>query len=66
VITIGVGENYDFYKTQTPEVILNKIDNEVRKDEVLIKFSRKGNNNQKVRIVNRIKEAQRIFGNKDS
>ena len=66
VITIGVGEHYDFYKKQTPQAILLKIDNEVRKDEVLLKFSRKGGNNQKGRIVNRLKEAKRIFGNKSS
>ncbi|MEY3881832.1 MAG: hypothetical protein RIQ94_2628 [Pseudomonadota bacterium] len=66
VITIGVGEHYDFYKNQNPKEILSKIDNEVRKDEVLKRLSRKGGNNQKGRIVNRLKEAQRIFGNKDS
>jgi hypothetical protein len=66
VITIGVGENYDVYKNQAPKVILDKINNEVKKDKVLIKLSRKGGNNQKERIVNRLKEAQRIFGNKDS
>lgn len=65
VITIGVGEHFDFYKEQTPEIILNKIDNEVREDKVLIKFSRKGGNNQKGRIKNRLREAERIFGNKN-
>ena len=63
VITIGVGENYDHYQSQPPEIILNKIDNEVRTDKVLIKFSRKGGNNQKTRIINRLREAQRIFSN---
>jgi hypothetical protein len=66
VITIGIGEHYDFYKDQTPKEILNKINDEVRKDEVLKKFSRKGNNNQTNRIINRLREAQRIFGNKNS
>lgn len=66
VITIGVGENYNFYKNQTPNIILDKINNEVREDKVLMKFSRKGGNNQKDRIKNRLREAQRIFGNKDS
>ncbi len=66
VITIGVGEHYDFYKEQTPQAILSKIDNEVRKDEVLLKLSRKSGNNQKGRIVNRLKEAKRIFGNTPS
>jgi uncharacterized protein with ParB-like and HNH nuclease domain len=62
VISIGVGENYDYYKSQPSAVILKKI-NEVRKDSVLIKFSRRGGNNQKARIINRLTEAKRIFGN---
>jgi len=64
VITIGIGEHYDFYKKQTPKAIWSKINNEVRNDEVLIKFSRKGGNNSKDRITNRLREAKRIFGNK--
>ena len=63
VITIGVSENYSFYEGK-PQEILKKINNEVRKDEVLRKFSRKGGNNQQKRIINRLKEARRIFGNK--
>ena len=63
VITIGVAENYDDYKSQPSEVILNKIDKEVRKDTILIKLSRRGGNNQKDRIINRLTEAKRIFGN---
>lgn len=66
VITIGVSEHYDFYKNENPDYILNKINNEVRTDKVLMKFSRKGGNNQRGRIINRLNEAQRIFGNKDS
>ncbi len=62
VITIGVAENYDYYKSQSSSVISNKI-NEVRKDSVLIKFSRRGGNNKKSRIINRLTEAKRIFGN---
>ena len=62
VITIGVAENYDYYKSQPSSVISNKI-NEVRNDSVLIKFSRRGGNNQKARIINRLTEAKRIFGN---
>jgi len=63
VITIGVAENYDDYKSQPSEVILNKIDKEVRKDTILIKLSRRGGNNQKDRIINCLTEAKRIFGN---
>ena len=62
VITIGIAENYEYYKTQSTNAILAKINDEVRTDTVLIKFSRKGGNNQKVRIINRLKEAKRIFG----
>jgi hypothetical protein len=62
VITIGVGENYDYYKSQPSAVILNKI-HEVREDSVLRKFSRRGGNNQKTRIINRLTAAKRIFGN---
>ena len=64
VITIGVSENYDVYKNKSPASILLKINDEVRKDEVLKKFSRKGGNNERGRIVNRLREAKRIFGNK--
>ncbi|MEY4905775.1 MAG: hypothetical protein RLZZ292_3590 [Bacteroidota bacterium] len=62
VITIGIAEHYDFYKNQPVNIILDKINNEVRTDAVLLKFSRKGGNNQKIRIINRLKEAKRIFG----
>jgi len=64
VITIGVSENYDYYKDKSAQDILSKINNEVHKDEVLKKFSRKGGNNQTGKIINRLKEARRIFGNK--
>ena len=63
VITIGVAENYDYYKSQPSDVILNKINQEVRTDTILIKFSRRRGNNQKARIINRLTEAKRIFGN---
>lgn len=62
VITIGVSENYNHYKSQPSKVILDLINNQVRNDVVLMKFSRKGGNNQKIRIINRLKEAKRIFG----
>ncbi|MTJ11646.1 DUF262 domain-containing protein [Anabaena sp. UHCC 0187] len=63
VITIGVAENYDYYKSQQQKVILDKINEEVRTDTTLRKFSRQGGNNQKARIINRLTEAKRIFGN---
>jgi hypothetical protein len=57
-----IAENYDYYKSQPTKVILDKINNEVRKDSVLLQFSRRGGNNQKTRIINRLKQAGRIFG----
>jgi hypothetical protein len=65
VITIGIGENYDSYQNTSAKIILDKINNEVKKDDVLKKFSRQGGNGQKNRIINRLREARRIFGNKD-
>ncbi len=62
VITIGVGENYSYYKSKSSKVISDKIDREVRTDAVLRKFSRRGGNNQRERIINRLREAKRIFG----
>jgi predicted pyridoxine 5'-phosphate oxidase superfamily flavin-nucleotide-binding protein len=44
-------------------MILEKINNKVRQDDILMKFSRRGGNNQKDRIKNRLREAKRIFGN---
>ncbi len=61
VITIGVAEKIDKYEKIDPKIIKTKIDKEVRKDELLLKFSRRGGNNQRTRIINRIKEARRIF-----
>lgn len=62
VITFGIAEHISKYQTISPSFILNKIDNEVRNDEVLLRFSRRGGNNQRSRIQNRLKEAKRIFG----
>jgi hypothetical protein len=61
VVTIGVAENYEHYKSKNADVILKKINEEVRTDSVLKKFSRRGGNNQRNRILNRLKEARRIF-----
>lgn len=60
-ITIGIVKNLEVYKNSTSEELNKKI-NEVKNDEILIKFSRKGGNNQKARIKNRLREAERIFG----
>jgi len=64
VITIGVSENYNYYQSKSSTVILDRINQEVRTDEVLKKFSRRGGNNQKTRIINCLTEAKRIFGKK--
>lgn len=61
-IMIGVAENIIKYKNpNTFSKLTDKI-KEVKTDEVLIKFSRKGGNNQQTRIKNRLREANRIFG----
>jgi uncharacterized protein with ParB-like and HNH nuclease domain len=61
-IMIGVAENIQKYKSPDSKIILKQKTDSVKTDEVLIKFSRKGGNNQRGRILNRIKEANRIFG----
>jgi len=61
-ITIGIAENYDNFKNKKSEDILKLINEQVRKNDVLIKFSSKGENNKKLIIINRLIEAKRIFG----
>lgn len=60
-ITIGIAKHISKYNNASREELHKKVD-EVKTDEVLIKFSRKGGNNQKTRIKNRLREAERIFG----
>jgi len=62
IVTIGVSENYDYYKSKPPELIKDMIDSHQADINLIIKSS--SGNGQKGRIVNRIEEAQRIFGNK--
>ncbi len=64
-IMIGVSENIQKYKGPSKFDLLKEKLEEIKKDEVLIKFSRKGGNNQQSRIKNRIKEANRIFGSNE-
>lgn len=61
-IMIGVAENISSYRDKSSLPLLKSKIQEVRSDEVLIKFSRRGGNNHKKRILNRLKEANRIFG----
>jgi len=63
VITYGIAVNLEKYERVSKEMILNLIDNKVRTDENLLRFSRRGGNNQKTRITNRLKVAKEIFAN---
>lgn len=61
IITIGVAENYEYYKSRDIQIIKDKIiANESRIDEIT---KSSGGNDQKGRIINRLKEARRVFGN---
>jgi hypothetical protein len=61
VVTYGVAMNIEKYEHEDPKVILKIVDESVRKNETFLRFSRRGGNNQKERIVNRIKVAKELF-----
>ena len=61
-IMIGVSENINLYEDASPELIRKKVKNELKHPSVVKKISRSGGNNSVQRVRNRIKEAQRIFG----
>ena len=61
VITYGVAINIDKYENEDPKEIQKLINERVRKNETFLKVSRKGGNNQKERIINRIKVAKEVF-----
>lgn len=61
VITYGIATNVEKYKDVPKEQIKNIIDTKVRNDENFLKFSRRGGNNQKERIINRLKIGKEIF-----
>lgn len=61
VITYGIAINIDKYETEDPKEIIKLINEKVRKNEAFIKFSRRGGNNQKERIINRIRVAKEVF-----
>lgn len=61
VITIGIAKNIDKYKRMNPKDIHDFILSKVHTDENFLKCSRRGGNNQKARIVNRIKVAESLF-----
>lgn len=61
VITYGVAINIDKYEKLEPFEIQDLISQKVKKNDNFIRFSRRGGNNQKERIVNRIKVAKELF-----
>lgn len=63
VITYGIATNLEKYEGMPKEGIRNLIDTKVRKDENLLRVSRRGGNNQRTRIINRLKLAKEIFAN---
>lgn len=63
VITYGIAKNIDLYENKKTEEIRTIINTKVRQNENFLRFSRRGGNNQKKRIQNRIKIAEEIFGN---
>ncbi len=63
VITFGISHNLNKYKYKQKKEILDIINNQVRKDENLLRYSRRGGNNQRERILNRLKIAKDIFSN---
>lgn len=63
VITYGIATNLKKYEAMPTKQILQLINEKVRTDENLLKVSRRGGNNQRTRIINRLKMAKEIFAN---
>jgi hypothetical protein len=61
VITYGISHNIDKYKRMPQQDIIDIIDKKVRTNENFLRFSRRGGNNQRTRIINRLKVAKEIF-----
>lgn len=61
VITIGIAKNIDKYENKSAEDIKRFIFSQVHSDENFLKCSRRGGNNQKARIINRLKVAEDLF-----
>lgn len=61
VITIGIAKNIDKYENKSAEDIKSFIFSQVHSDENFLKCSRRGGNNQKARIINRLKVAEDLF-----
>lgn len=63
VITYGIATNLEKYEAANEAEIMKLINEKVRTDENLLRVSRRGGNNQKTRIINRLKLAKEIFAN---
>ena len=63
VITYGIATNLEKYEGASKAEILKLINEKVRTDENLLRVSRRGGNNQRARIINRLKLAKDIFAN---
>ena len=61
VITIGIAKNIDKYENKSAEDIKSFTLSQVHSDENFLKCSRRGGNNQKARIINRLKVAEDLF-----
>lgn len=61
VITIGIAKNIAKYKDKSADNIREFIFSSVHTDENILKCSRRGGNNQKERIINRLKVAEDLF-----
>ena len=59
--TIGIAKNIDKYENISAEDIKSFIFSQVHSDENILKCSRRGGNNQKARIINRLKVAEDLF-----
>lgn len=64
IVTIGIAENYDYYKQQDIEIVRNKIATNENKIDSIMKSS--SGDSQKGRIISRLDAAQSIFGKKDN
>lgn len=60
-ITYGIAVNIDKYKAMPSDHIKRIIDTQVRNNVNLLRYSRKGGNNQRSRIINRLKIGAEIF-----
>ena len=60
-ITYGIATNIEKYRQMNSKDIMKIIDTKLLTDQNFMCFSRRGGNNQRVRILNRLKVAKEIF-----